>query len=366
MRTLTQLELNRSLLDRQSLLERSRENVLDVLKRVGGLQSQAPDPPYIGLWSRLVHFSAPDLETLLAERKAVRLALMRSTIHLVAAEDAWMLRALVQPAVDRLLNTGYARDLVGIDPDEVRALTREFLARGAATPADISATLQQQFPDRNPAALSNAARTWLPLVQPPPRGFWKAGGPSLHLPLENWIPPSTGPLPGPEALVERYLEGFGPASVKDIQAWSGLTGLGPVVKKMSEQLVKYRDESGRELIDLPNQQLPDPSVYAPVRFLPEWDTAILGFADRSRILPAHYLERIYTKNGIFKPTVLVDGFVAGLWKITRNAASDIAQLDVELFEPIDRKIKSEIEREGEQLLAFVEPQARAIEVNVDQ
>jgi hypothetical protein len=343
---LSQRALNRALLARQFLLERSAHSVPAALERLVGLQAQAPYAPYVGLWTRLADFRPADLAALLNERQAVRIALMRSTIHLVTAQDCLALRPLVQPALERGLNGTFGRRLAGLDRAALAAAGRALVEEQPQTFSALGAQLAEQWPERDPEALANAIRALVPLVQIPPRGVWGAGGLAIHTSAESWLGQPLHPNPSIETTVLRYLAAFGPATVADAQAWSGLTGLRPVLERLRPQLRAFRDEAGRELFDLPDAPRPDPDSPAPPRFLPEYDNLLVSHAVRTRVVADGYFQRAFTR-GAF----LVDGFVAGAWKVERNQGG--AHLLVEPFEPIAPTDRTALAEEGERLLRFV-------------
>jgi len=344
--------LNRALLDRQLLLRRSDLPVTAAIEHLVGLQAQAPNPPYVGLWTRLRQFETNELASLIQDRQVVRIALMRGTIHLVTARDCLSLRPLLQPVLDRGI---YAN---GATPAEVAAIGVDALVTEATallhheplTNQQLGARLNDRWPGHDPAALTHAVRCLLPLVQVPPRGIWGASGRATHTTAETWLGrplTRTGSL---DDLVRRYLAGFGPATVMDIQAWSGLTGLGEVVDRLRPGLRCFRDEDRRELLDLPDAPRPDPSTPADVRFLPEFDNVLLSHMDRSRIISDESRARILTVNGLVPGTVLVDGFVSGTWKIDRRAG--VGRLVVQPFQRLTKKNVSAIADEGLRLLSF--------------
>ena len=135
-----------------------------------------------------------------------------------------------------------------------------------------------------------------------------------------------------------------------MQAWSGLTRLAEVVDRLRPGLRTFRDESGRELFDLPDAPRPAPGTPAPVRLVAEFDNLVLSHADRSRVISQEYRQRLNTRNGIFPGTVLVDGFVAGMWRITRSRGA--ATLTAELFGPVSPADRDAIIAEAERLLGF--------------
>jgi hypothetical protein len=210
--------------------------------------------------------------------------------------------------------------------------------------------------------MRNAIRALVPLVQITPRGIWGQSGPAAHTSAEQWLGQSLGANGTAENLVMRYLAAFGPASVIDAQAWSGLTRLGSVMESLRPRLVTFRDENDRELFDLPDAPRPGGDIEAPVRFLPEFDNVLLAYKDRSRIIADKYRARVYPNNGMIQPTVLVDGFVQGQWKI--DVTSSTATLNVEQFRRMSRSERNEIKEEGMRLLEFVSPKTKARDVRV--
>jgi hypothetical protein len=343
--------LNRALLARQMLLARERRPALEAIERLVGLQAQAPDPPYIGLWTRLEGFDPSELGALVGERAAVRMALMRSTIHLVSARDGLILRPVVQGALDRLLRGSYGRRLEGLDRDEVARAGRALLEERPLTSAELGRRLHERWPDRPAQALANAVRAWVPLVQVPPRGVWGRSGAAVHVPVETWLGRPLEEDASPDGVVRRYLAAFGPASVADVQQWSGLTRLGPILERMRSDLLTFRDERGRELFDVPDGVRPGPDVPAPPRFLPPFDNVLLSHADRARVMVDAHRRRIATLNGMVPGTFLVDGFVRGAWRIERRRGEVV--LVLERYARLARADEAGLRREGERLLAFL-------------
>ena len=191
----------------------------------------------------------------------------------------------------------------------------------------------------------------LPLVQVPPRGVWGKSGQATHTTAEAWLGRSLDPEPSLEEMVVRYLGAFGPATVKDVQTWSGLTHLSEVVERFRSRLRTFRDEHGRELFDLPDGPRPDPGIPSPPRFLPEFDNLILSHADRTRVIASEHRKVIASKNGMVPATVLIDGFARGTWKVERNRRK--ATLVIEIFEPLLKKDRDALVEEAEKLLRFV-------------
>jgi hypothetical protein len=362
--------LNRALLARQQLLDRPelpagdagrRDMVIRTIEQLIGLQAQAPFPPYYGLWSRLGGFRPDDLAPLLTDRSVVRIALMRGTIHLVSARDCLPLRRVLQPVLDRGLRGSFGKQLAGVDADAVAAAGRALVEAEPMTFSQLGQALAARWPDHPAGALAQAVRALVPLVQVPPRAVWGRAGQSRHTSAEYWLGQPSGGNPGappaPDAdlagLVTRYLGAFGPATARDVTSWSGLTGLGPVLEQLRPSLVTFSDEQGAELFDLPDAPRPGADVPAPVRLAAEFDNLLLSHADRSRMVSAENLKRFYTINGIFPGSVLIDGFVAGMWRLARHKQA--AMLSIELFGgPRER---DQLTREAERLLAFCAPGA---------
>jgi hypothetical protein len=359
---LSQRTLNRALLDRQLLLQRQPWPVEQAVEHLVGMQSQVPNPPYIGLWTRLEDFRHTELSTMMLNRSMVRIALMRSTIHLVSARDCLALRPLMQPVLDRIFNSNHGKQLTGLDPAEIAGAGRQLVEEQPRTFREIGAALGERWPDHDQTALAEAVRTIVPLVQVPPRGVWQASGPAAHTSAEHWLKAPLVPDPAPEQMVRRYLAAFGPASVQDIQHWSRLSGLRAVVNGMRRELRTYRNEHGKELLDLADATLPDPGTPAPVRFIPEFDNLLLSHADRTRIISDEHRRRIFTINGIIKPTVLVDGFVHGMWSIERKR--DATRLVVQPLNPFPDHAMPEILAEGERLLEFAAEDATDRDIQI--
>jgi hypothetical protein len=220
----------------------------------------------------------------------------------------------VQPVIDRGLyaNRAHREGLEGVDIEALSAAGRALLEERPRTAKELGVLLRERWPERDPASLARAVRHLVPLVQVPPRGVWGRSGPAAHTTAEAWLGRSLDSDPSLEEMVVRYLGAFGPASVKDVQTWSGLTRLGEVVDRLRPRLSTFQDERGRELFDLPDAPRPDPDTPAPARFLPEFDNLILSHADRTRVIADEYRKAIASKNGMVPATFLVDGFVRGL------------------------------------------------------
>jgi hypothetical protein len=355
-------KLNRATLERQMLLRRRKLSAFEALEHLVGMQAQAPAPPYVGLWTRLEGFRPDELARLILERRAVRIALMRNTVHLVTASDCLALRPLMQTVFDRGLYSTRANraHLEGLDIEVLMAAGRALLEEKPRTAKELGDLLQQQWPDRDPTTLARAIRHLLPLVQVPPRGLWRKSGPAAHTTAEAWLGTPLDPAPSLEQTVLRYLGAFGPATVKDVQTWSGLTRLGEVIEQIRTRLLTFRDESGKELFDVPEASRPDPDTPAPPRFLPEFDNLILSHADRSRVITDEYRKVISSKNGMVPATFLIDGFVRGTWKTERSRSK--ATLEIKPFEPVAREDRDALAEGGERLIRFTGEGAETFEI----
>jgi hypothetical protein len=350
--------LNRATLARQLLLDRAALTAAEAVRHLAGLQAQAPLAPYVGLWTRLAGFRHEDLRDLITERALVRAHLMRNTVHLVDAADFVRFRPLYQPLMDRALAGNFGRNLVGVDLAELATAAAALLGQTALTRAELGAHLAPRWPDHDPASLAYAAGHLLPLVQVPPRGLWGEPNHRVTFMLASaWL---TGPGPAPvsrstilEQLVLRYLAAYGPASVADIQAWSGLTRLREVTERLGPRLRAFAGPAGNgqgaELLDLPDAPRPDPGVPAPPRFLPEYDNLLLSYAERSRVIPHRRPVPLPPGNGATRGTLLVDGWWQADWKISQGT------LEIRPFTPLSSANQGAIEAEGERLLGFAAP-----------
>ncbi|WP_067459389.1 winged helix DNA-binding domain-containing protein [Actinomadura macra] len=353
--------LNRALLARQLLLARHEMSALDAIEHLVGMQSQAPNPPYVGLWSRLEGFAFDEVAALMRDRRALRIVLMRGTLHLVSARDARALRPLTQVLLDNALRSPRGGPLKDVDLAAVAGWARTLLEQEPRSDKELRTLLAERWPEEDAELLGWAVRCVLPLVQVPPRGIWGASGLARHTTLGNWLgeadPAGTDPEPSVDEMVLRYLGAFGPASVLDVQQWSGLTRLGEVVERLLPKLRLFQDENGRTLYDLPEAPRPDPDTPAPVRLVPDFDNLLLSHADRARIITEEHRKRVFTINGIIRATFLVDGFVHGMWRIERKRGA--ATLRIDPFSPVPEPARTALAEEAARLLAAAHPDASA-------
>ncbi len=344
--------LYRTLLARQHLLERVDRPATEVIEHLVGLQAQEPPDPYVALWSRIADFDPMALSDRIETRAAVRIGLMRTTLHLVTARDARRLYPVMAVVLARAWGSSpFAKQLAGLDLEPVLGAARELLDAEPRGPSALGAALAERWPGRDPASLAYAARFLLPLVQVPPRGLWGRASRTTNTTAEAWLrtPMEAGTDPG--EVVLRYLAAFGPATVGDLRTWSWLTGLREVVDRLRPGLRTYRDTAGRELFDVPDGPIADPDTPAPIRFLPQYDNLFLSHEDRARVLA----EPLTVPDLIWKGSILIDGFVSGTWRhrLERGAAT----MAIETVMPISPAQRDELEAEARALLAFLTPTA---------
>jgi len=332
------------------LLVRARLPIEAAVRHLVGLQAQRPDPPHIGLWSRLSGLRHTDTDELLDSRRLVRVAAMRSTIHLLTAQDALDLRPVLQPALDRELQVPAFKSLRWIDIDAVVTRGRELCCAEPLTFADLGAALAADFPRSNPRALAIAVRNHVVLAQIPPRGRWRTVAPTVHVPAAAWLGQDEGTDPDPAPLIRRYLAAFGPATSVDIATWSGLRGTKVLLERLRDELVWLTDDRGRTLVDIPEGILPDPETPAPVRLLPEYDNVLLSHADRTRIIADGDRPFVFARSGQVGGTVLLNGYVRATWRTV--PAEDSETLTVRPLGRVSSAQKADIEREALALLDF--------------
>ncbi len=329
------------------------------------MQAQEPLHPYTALWSRVEDFAPQELADPIRAGAAVRATLMRSTLHLVTADDCLALRAALQDTVTRRFwaNRVYARALEGMEMAPLLAAGRALVEERPLTPAELRAALAERFPGRDPHALGQAVAQIVPMVQLPPRGVWGERGRPTLMTVEAWLGRPVPDDPDLEGLALRYLAAFGPASVQDMEAWSGLAGLAPVFARIAPGLATFRDERGGELVDLPDAPRPDPDTPAPPRFLPGYDNILLGHRDRRRIVDPDARTRfLATANGQTPGTVLIDGFVNATWRLERERGA--ARLLVRPQIRLTARVRRAVAAEGARLLGMLAADATSRDVEV--
>lgn len=338
-RVLTLRELNRATLSRQLLLERKRLSPAAVIERLVGMQAQWPSAPYVGIWTRTTGFRREALEGELASAAVVKATVMRQTLHLVARRDYGLLRAAMSET-----NFPWQSATAQRLAPSVRALAEA----GPVSTAEALAHLEREHGLTGIDARRGwrAARVRAHVLHHHETALWRARPEGRFVAIEE--PEAHDPTEARTEILGRYLEAFGPASRRDLGAWSMMhvPELQRALDRL-EPLRRFRDEQGRELLDVDGAPLPDPETPAPVRFLPKWDNVLLAFADRTRVLPEAYRKTVIGKNGDVAQTFLVDGVVAGMWRVEEG------RVVTEPFEPLSRAAQHEIEEEAERLQAFL-------------
>ncbi|RPK33366.1 General stress protein 69 [Streptomyces sp. ADI92-24] len=355
--------LNRATLARQHLLKRSDRSVSEAVAHLCGLQAQDPQEPFTGLWSRLSDFKPKRLDDALTGRVVVRTHLMRRTVHLVSADDALAWRARHDAMLRRRVLGTYRRELAGIDMDELAAAGRAVMAdQRPRTMAELVQALEDRWPGPPRRVLGELLiAALIPMAQLPPRGLWHQTAGVRNLPLSTWLERDIDPVPADgsdpigQQLLRRYLAAYGPAASADVRAWCGLAGLPAAIKAAREELVVFRDERGRELLDLPDAPRPHPDTPAPVRFLPAFDNAILGYHDRSRIIDAPHLGLSVAGHR----TVLVDGRVTATWTVRDH------QLHISSLRPLTALEQEAVYTEAQDLTAFLDNRIEHIQLDTE-
>ncbi|WP_406063605.1 winged helix DNA-binding domain-containing protein [Streptomyces sp. NBC_01077] len=363
MTTLSLRVLNRALLDRQFLLARTDRPPFEVIGRLVALQAQEPNWPYVGLWSRIHGFTQTELVTLLEARQVVRSGLLRSTQHLVVADDFRRFRPLVQPVLDRTAGSRHftrnhvTRHGTGLDVASLVTEGLDLFGGGTLSRKELARRLAERHPGHDGRILAGEVELRTPLVHGAATGAWGRWGNRSAVsvtPAEVWLgqPMETAATAGgardaAKELIRRYLAAFGPAGVKDVQAWCGLTRLGEVIAEMHAELRGYRSPDGRELFDLADAELPDDETPAPVRLLPAFDNVLLGHADRTRIISDEHRAHVMPGQAQVRPSFLVDGRVHGTWTL------DAGTLRLTPFRPLRASDRAALEEEAARLLRFV-------------
>jgi hypothetical protein len=338
-RVLTERELNRALLARQMLLERATVPLPRALERIGGIQAQYAPSMYIGLWARLEGLERDQLTRALERRTVVQGSMMRATIHLVSKRDYWPFVVGIRRGMRAWWLRTHGRDL---DAKKVAANDRR--VRRALG----SKTLSRDELEQILGTRLGVAGLFVDLVRVPPSGTWERRRADLYALAEDWVgPESATEDEGVELLVRRYLQGFGPARPAEIANWASLDVKTARAALDRIELRLFRDEQGKELVDLPRLPLPDEDTPAPVRFLPVWDATLLVHARRTQILPERYRSRIFNvRTPHSLNTFLVDGQVAGTWRY------DQGRVQLEPFERLPKGVRAELEDEAERLAGF--------------
>ena len=347
-------QLNRATIERQLLRRRDPRSATEAIRHLIAVQAQEPFEPYVGLWSRLEGFEPGQLVDLLENRRAVRTLLMRRTLHLVTSEDCLVLRPHHQSMLVARARGTLGRMLPGVDFDELAAAGEPLFAETPRTLSEVGRAVNHRWPEAAPRALGDALSSLVALVQIPPRGIWGTKAPARNTTIRVWlgrdpvIPDDESTDDVLDELALRYLAAYGPAASSDVRSWSGLSGLPAVIKRLRPRLRTYRDERGRELLDLAELDVPVGDVPVPVRFLPAFDNAVLGYDDRSRIIDDQH-RGLSVAGARF---VLVDGRVAATWLSGGDATTGV-EVTVEPLRRLTGTERTETEIEAEALARFL-------------
>jgi winged helix DNA-binding protein len=348
--TLTARELNRALLARQLLLQRTGLPLARALESIGGIQNQYAPSGYIGLWTRVESFALGDLTRALERRRVVQGTLMRATIHLVSPRDYWLFSAGVGPSRQAHWLKTNGKQFRGADLDAMAATLRRELAGGVRRRVELDEVLRSH-------GSTVWGGAWVELIRVPPSGTWERRRADLFQLASEWLKPAVvSEEQGIEHLLRRYLRAFGPARLDDAAKWAGVEPA--KMRATAERLTlrRFTDEAGKPLLDLPRAPLPGADSPAPVRFLPHWDATLLVHARRTLILPEEYRQRIFNSGAPHSfATFLVDGTVAGTWRVEHAAGK--ATLIVQPFAPLPRGARRDVEAESAGLVRFHEPDA---------
>ncbi|MEO7352506.1 MAG: winged helix DNA-binding domain-containing protein [Marmoricola sp.] len=340
-------DLNRTLLQRQHLLERTHMPALQMVEHLVGLQAQDNLPPYLSLAARIHDFDPMELSDALERKDAVRFLTMRGTIHVLVPEDALSLRKWVQRMLDQQsASNQMSRPAHGIAAEDLVATTRRLLEAGPLRVKELGEQLAESFTGVPAGALAHAARERVPMVQVPPRGLWKQSGGVVYQSVESYLGAPMTEVDVPE-LVRRYLRAFGPATAADMTVWSRVTRLGPVFAEMADELVVVDCADGKRRYDVPGAAYADGDVPAPLRMLGTYDNVWLSHANRDLIVPLDVRRRWAGTNGGVGHTIFVDGFMAGLWWVRGS------RVVTDLFRRLSRSERSELAAEVDRIDALL-------------
>ncbi|MFE7324864.1 winged helix DNA-binding domain-containing protein [Streptomyces sp. NPDC057565] len=351
---ITARELNRSTLARQLLLQRETLGVADAVRRVVALQAQQAASPYLALWNRLADFDPADLDSAFAGHTVVKSTLMRITLHAVHIDDFRAFREAVQPLL-RASRLGDRFTASGLTADDADALVPELLAFAdrPRTAAEYEAWLAQRLGAPPKPGAWWGLRQYTPLLHAPTTPPWSFGS------RPSYVAPPTRPvLANPEVsaaslqtLVKRYLEGFGPASVADVAQFAlvqrarARTALRALAG--DGDIERLEGPNGEELFDTPGASRPHEDTPAPPRLMAMWDSILLAYSDRSRVIPPDYRTLVTRRNGDVLPTLLIDGYVAGVWRPAEGG------IEATAFHPLPDDIWEQLAAEARSMTAFL-------------
>jgi len=338
-RVLSLRELNRATLARQLLLAREPLSPIEVIEHLVGMQAQWPQSPYIGIWTRTTDFARADLERELAAGKVLKANLMRMTLHLVSKRDYGLMRSMLSESNHMEAWT---------NSQLVAPSVRELALTKPITNADALALVEREYglTGWDARIAWRGARQRAHILHHHETALWNGRPEGRFVAVDE--PIDTDPLVARAEILRRFIAAFGPVSNRDIDQWAmmRMPQIQPALDAL-EPLRRFRDERGRVLIDIGDGALPEADVAAPVRFLPKWDNVLLAFADRTRVLPEPYRRVVIKQNGDVAATFLVDGFVAGTWRVEKR------RVVTSPFEALTKSQQRDVDQEAARLEAFV-------------
>jgi hypothetical protein len=360
-RILSLREINRATLARQLLLDRATLPPTTAVERLVGMQAQLASAPYVGLWTRLKDFQRSDLASAIENREIIKATMMRATLHLVSAADYLHFRTALNPVLEGAAES-IAKNRTPIDKERVLKVAHDFIAKKPRTFAEISTMLSAEMPDSDVGAMRYTVRTHIPMVQVPITTGWSYPGTPAFTLADAWLGRPISTEDHTRELVLRYLAAFGPATIADVQTWSflKLADLKVIFELLRPELVVYRDEKKKELFDVKDAPVPNADIPAPIRFLPEFDNLLLSHKVRTRDVADEHRKHVYLPALRVAATILVDGFVGGVWIIEK--AKGAAALLIEPLVTLTQTQREEISVEAEQLVRFVEADAKTYAV----
>ena len=357
---ITARQLNRATLGRQLLLRREQQSAVEGVRRIVAVQAQEPASPYLALWNRLAGFDPTELDRAFADGTVVKATLMRIALHAVDATDYPALHEAMQPSLraSRLFDRRFTESgLTAADADALVPHLLEFAAR-PRTNADVEAWLAD-----GPGGPVNdrawwAIRTFAPFVHAPTGGAWSFGPRPSYLAAREQRR-SGDPEAALRILARRYLEGFGPASAQDLAQFGMLQPRARVRDALASLVaegaaVALEGPDGGQLHDVPDGLVPPEDTPAPPRLMAMWDSILLAYADRSRVIPPDYRRLVTRNNGDVLPTLLVDGCVAGVWRPVGDA------IEATAFHRLPTEAWDGLEAEASALLAFLADREPAV------
>jgi hypothetical protein len=312
--TLTPRQLNRATLARQMLLRRESVKPADAVRQVVALQAQEPASPYLALWNRVDGFDPADLDFAFANHVVVKATLMRITLHAVHVDDYPIFHRAMQGTLrDARLNDRRFLQ-TGLSPDDAHALVPHLkqFASGRRTKDEIEDEIRTHI-DADPSWIWWALRHFGPFWHAPSDGTWSFGRRPTYVAAAT--DGEADHIESVSRLIRRYLAGFGPASPQDFAQFALLrqSDIRPALETMTD-LVEIEGPDGKTLLDLADSEIPDEEMPAPPRLMAMWESTLLAYKDRSRIIPEQHRRAVIRRNGDVLSSVLIDGYVSGVWR----------------------------------------------------